>query len=152
MLNERDDVGMSLARCIFDGALEFIHVRNLGSLSAINDGYSREFAEWVCDKLGNPEGIVVVSNETFSHRDSEGKTLWNRKLLESMGITVPPNWSWWDLNRATLKEHFWIMYAGQHYDAERPMGVESFFDLPVFCKPMCKQAFWRKPRNNYIIG
>ena len=34
--------------------------------------------------------------------------------------------------RAAFPGHTWICYRGKHYDAEAPLGVDRWFDLPLF--------------------
>lgn len=42
-----------------------------------------------------------------------------------------------------LPGHVWIYYKGKHYDAETPLGVYHFYDLPIFAKALKRRHYIR---------
>ena len=41
--------------------------------------------------------------------------------------------------------HYWIFFAGRHYDAEAPHGVERMEDLPIFARSCARATYGMAP-------
>lgn len=49
-------------------------------------------------------------------------------------------------------DHGWIMYEGQHYDAERPAGVDDPFKLPFFFRIPPQEVLRTSQREAEMMG
>ena len=118
------------------------------SISDINNGMCVEFSEEIIEKLGEEnENLYILHSDEFYDEFREGnfdnpiltdRGDWNKDALEKYGY-LPIDLS--SLNNG-LVHHQWIYYNGKHYDAERPNGVNKWFELPIF------QRMIKRVKNN----
>lgn len=119
---------------------------------AINNGLCEDFATDLMDRLAHPTGLDMLCNESFMTPDH---TSWDWALLEKHWNIVPPaGLTQRQVDEVGFGGHAFLVFEGRFYDAECPQGVHSFFDLPLFQKPLQRalqtlatpQASPRKPK------
>lgn len=100
------------------------------SYYAINDGLCEDFGMAVTGLMGGEtDTMFLVGGDNFEEEDGG----WDWRLLKKYWSIQPPA----GLSRKQVQAiefgcHVWITDGKRHYDAERPEGVENFFDLPLF--------------------
>ena len=118
------------------------------SISDINNGMCVEFAEEIIEKLGGEtDNLYTLHSDEFYDEFRDGnfdnpiltnRGDWNKDAFEKYGY-FPIDLS--SLNNG-LVHHQWIYYNGKHYDAERPNGVNKWYELPIF------QRMIKRVKNN----
>lgn len=76
----------------------------------VNSGSCGEFAYNVLERLPSKDGVEIVSTKNFL----------DQKGLERYG------------NNGEFSNHVWLVFEGEHFDIERPNGVNDFMQLPYF--------------------
>ncbi len=142
-LNENINIQQTISQMILD----YKDVYKC-SIPDINNGMCVEFAEEIIEKLGGEtDNLYTLHSDEFYDEFREGnfnnpiltdRGDWNKDTLEKYGY--PPI----DLSSLNngLVHHQWIYYSGKHYDAERPNGVNKWFELPIF------QRMIKRVKNN----
>lgn len=101
---------------------------------AINNGLCEDFATDLMATLAKPAGMEMLCNESFMNPDHDS---WDWALLEKHWNILPPDGlTQSQVDAVRFGGHAFLVFEGRFYDAECPAGVHSFFDLPLFQKPL----------------
>ena len=121
----------------------------------INNGDCVDFADEFIAKHPEFEGEEVESyvNENFCKQDDDDLNWhsggWDVDLLEKHWKKIKPIYglTWEGMNEVADAYHCFLYHKGKFYDAECPEGVENFFELPLYRRPL-KQMAEGKQHNN----
>jgi len=103
----------------------------------INNGLCDDFAlDLIKEVRGITTGAQDICNQNFMvgfDGDKCGDDAWDWALLSKhWGITPPNGLTAEEIEQIDFGQHVWVSVGRNHFDAECPQGVESFFDLPLF--------------------
>lgn len=106
----------------------------------INNGLCEEFALEIISLLNHPDDIQDVCGENFM-RGEDGEEhendVWDWKLLKKYWNIIPPKGlTEKEMDNIGFGAHVFLTHKGKFYDSECPHGVDSFFDLPVYRRPI----------------
>jgi hypothetical protein len=100
----------------------------------INNGLCEDFAVDLMAMLDHPEGMEMVCNESFM---TPGHEAWDWALLETHWNIFPPmGLTAAQVDATAFGGHAFVVFEQRFYDAECPEGADSFFDLPLFSRPL----------------
>lgn len=100
-----------LTKTIIDVSKEWLYDENdFVCYWDVNSGSCGEFALAVLNRLPENSGVVLKTTEDYL--DCQG--------LESYG------------EQGEYSYHVWLYFNGEHFDIERPYGVNDFLKLPYF--------------------
>jgi len=107
----------------------------------INNGQCEDFAlDLIKEVRGITTGALDICNFNFMtgvNGDESENDVWDWALLSKhWGITPPAGLTADEMDQIDFGQHVWISVGRLHFDAECPQGVESFFDLPLFRRPI----------------
>lgn len=117
---------------------EYISEGQASSYYEINNGDCEDFGEEIVSRVSlDGSSAYTVCGENFMVDCGGGDESWDSKLLlDFWGMSPPEQLTWDMLNEIPFGGHVWITDGKRHYDAESPEGVENFFDLPIFRRPI----------------
>ena len=129
-----------------DEYLEHYASQGCNSYYDINNGDCVEFADEFIAKYSEFEGEKVDSYENKNFLKQDDDSAWSEgldvELLEKYWEKVKPIYglTWDDMNQVADSHHCFLYHKGKFYDAECPEGVENFFELPLYRRPLKQMA------------
>lgn len=119
----------------------YIEEAEAPSYYEINNGLCENFALDVMQVMQRPDNLFDVCGENFMCNEDHESEGWDWSLLQkSFGIQPPAGLTASEVDRIAMGGHVFLMAEigsqKRFYDSECPRGVESFFDLPVFRRPI----------------
>lgn len=101
---------------------------------AINNGMCEDFATDLMATLAHPHGMDMLCNENFMNPDHKS---WDWPLLaQHWNIHPPKGLTAEQADAVPFGGHVFVVFEKRFYDAECPDGVDSFFELPLFARPL----------------
>jgi len=116
-------------------AQNYLDTNQAESNYAINNGLCEDFAGEILASMHWPEeALFMVVNENFMTADHEQ---WDWELLSKHWAIHPPTGlTPAEVDAIPFGGHAFLVFEQRFYDAECPQGVDSFFDLPLFRRPV----------------
>lgn len=103
----------------------------LSSFCEINQGPCEDFADAVQEWIPSSEVVSTsYAMEFYPRAMKKGMKIIDadEEEIRYMG------------KKFNLPPHYWVFYKGRHYDAENPLGVSNWLDLPLFRRAITKMA------------
>lgn len=119
---------------------QYLVRHSLTDLADINKGLCENFAQDFIKnfRMTGPRGRVdMMGVEDFQLPND--KFDWALLTNPSWNIQPPIGFNQVATDKMQLGGHLWLVISRQHFDAECPEGVDSFFDLPFFKRQIARR-------------
>lgn len=105
------------------------------SVENLNDGLCETIASEVSEVIGEDHILNDTIFCTWNRTDeSDIRTVnawWSLIEMDKFN-SIPSEEVFNKLTQFVLNDHYWIYYNNKHYDTEAVLGVNSFWELPIY--------------------